>query len=253
MKIVAMMRVRNEARWLREVLQSIQQVTHEILVFDDHSTDSTPAIARHLGCTVIHSPFDDSLDETRDKNHLLAAVRERDPHYVLSIDGDEVLERGAGDRVRKMLHPGFSLYCFPIKYLWNDRGHYRADGVYGKYQQWRAFSLVNQSNSLQFKSTKAGGNFHCGNTPFGLKGAGCLVQCDVLHLGYIDAELRIKKYRWYNEKDPDNASEDCYRHVAQGDLPELPADEKFRHGGPLKLFTLPASKWPIAGSKVADI
>ena len=67
MKIVAMLRVKNEERWLQEVLESILPLTEEILLFDDHSTDATRDIAEALKCTVIPSPFDPFvLDETRD-------------------------------------------------------------------------------------------------------------------------------------------------------------------------------------------
>src|SRR5689334_19804583 len=123
MKVVAMMRVKNEGRWLAEVLMAIHQVTDQILLFDDHSTDDTRLIATKLGATVLPSPFDGTLDETRDKNYLLDEIRKWKPDFVLSIDGDEVLERGAGDRIKNNLKPAYALYCFPIRYVWNDRQH----------------------------------------------------------------------------------------------------------------------------------
>lgn len=243
-KIAAMLRVRNEARWLREVLGSIQLLTTDILVFDDNSTDDSREIAADMGCAVMPSPFaPDDTDESRDKNLLLDAVRgDFNPDYILSIDGDEVLEAGAADKIRAKLSPQYSLYCFPIKYLWNDRQHYRADGVYGRYQQWRMFSLINQPANLQFVSTAAGGNFHCGNAPKGLRGGGCMMPVDILHLGYMDREDRIRKYEFYNRVDPGNRLEDRYRHIVVGDL--FPVESTFSHGGPLKIYSLPADKWP---------
>ena len=257
MKIAAMMRVKNEARWLEEVLASIQPLTKDILVFDDHSTDDTVPIARSMGCEVVHSPYE-GLNESRDKNTLLAMVRAHyEPDYVLSIDGDEVLEAGAADRIRAKLDPATCLYQLHFRYIWNDRQHYRADGVYAKYVQWRLFSLVNQKGKLVFPSVpkrpdgRPNPNFHCGNTPLGLVGAGATLNVDVLHLGYMHAEDRIRKFHWYNHEDPDNRMEDCYRHMVIGDLPEFPAEMKRKHGGPLKLFTLPASKWPNFGQPCA--
>ncbi len=244
MRIVAAMRIKNESRWLREVLSSIHPLTRDIMVFDDASTDETPDIAREMGCSVFASPFPTApTDEARDKTWLLERVRALNPDYVLFSDGDEVLEAGAAEKIRQRLNPRDCLYCFPIKYIWNDRQHYRADGVYGRMQQWRMFSLIGQGGKL-FYPSKGGANFHCGNAPKGLRGGGAMVPCDILHLGYMYREDRLRKYEWYRRIDPGNRSEDEYNHVLIGDT--FPADSKFVHGGPLKLFTLPLSKWPIA-------
>jgi glycosyltransferase involved in cell wall biosynthesis len=238
MTIACMMRVKNEERWLAEVLASIQPLTKDILLFDDHSTDSTREIAKRFGCVVLESPFT-GTDEARDKNHLLSVVRTMGPDFVLTIDGDEVLEEGAAEKIKAKLDPRYPLYAFPFRYLWNDRDHYRADGVYAKFQQWRMFALAGQTKPLYFPTTH-GVNFHCGNTPQGLQGQGAMIQSPILHLGYMHSEDRIRKYHWYNMVDPKNHSEDCYRHMVIGDL--YPADSQFLHGGPLKLFTMPGAK-----------
>lgn len=239
MKICAMLRVRNEARWIAEVLASIKPLTEQIIVFDDHSTDNTAEFAAAAGAWVVPSPFDDVTDEVRDKNYLLDIVRSEGAEYVLSIDGDELLAPGAADRIRARLRPDWSVYSFPIRYLWNDREHYRGDGVYGRFQRASMFSLVGQSSDVHFGGSGPGAKcgFHCGNIPQGLRGPGCTVQVDILHLGYMLSEDRIRKYYWYNQKDPHNRYEDEYKHMVIGDL--FPSDSKFLHGGPLKTFLLP--------------
>jgi hypothetical protein len=60
-----------------------------------------------------------------------------------------------------------------------------------------------------------------------------------LHLGYMDRDDRVRKYAWYNEHDPHNQVEGCYRHMVIGDLPEFPASYKAKWGGPLELETWP--------------
>lgn len=242
MKIYAMLRVRNEARWIAEVLASIAPITSDVIVFDDHSTDETREIAAASGAAVIHSPFDDRTDEVRDKNFMLDVVRDFGAEYVLAIDGDEILEARAAERLLPRLRPVNSVYNFRIKYIWNDRDHYRVDGVYANFHRASIFSLIAQPASIKFAAPFNKHGFHCGNVPFGLKGHGCGVPADILHLGYQDSEDRIRKYHWYNQKDPNNHFEDCYRHMVIGDL--FPADSKFLHGGPLKLFTLGPGKWP---------
>lgn len=248
MNIAAMLRVRNEGRWLAEVLQSILPLTDKILVLDDHSTDNTRAVAERNGAAVLPSPFDGPGDEARDKNYLLEHLRGIfDPEYVLCIDGDEVLEAGGAEKILARLRPELSVYSFPIRYLWNDRDHYRFDGVYGGYTRASMFSLVGVTREPRYAATANGCNFHCGQIPRGLSphGSGALIQADLLHLGYMHAEDRVRKFHWYNRLDPDNKGEDCYRHMVLGDLPEFPATMKRMHGGPLKVFSLPAGKWPV--------
>jgi hypothetical protein len=58
------------------------------------------------------------------------------------------------------------------------------------------------------------------------------------HLGYMCPEDRLRKYQWYNTIDPENESEDRYRHMVQGDIPEVPAHLKLKHAGPLRLVRL---------------
>jgi len=244
MRIAAMLRVKNEARWIGEVLQSIQPLTRTILVFDDHSTDDTAAIATQAGGYVVRSPFADpkDTDEVRDKNYALDILRRAiNPEYVLCIDGDEVLEQGAADKIVPRLRPDTCVYSLPIKYLWNDRQHYRVDGVYGNYAaggRTSIFSLIGQG-AVQFGQhggDQAKCGLHCGNVPRGLKGTGAWINATLLHLGYMLPEDRIRKYHWYNKKDPNNAYEDGYRHVIIGDL--LPPETKASHGGPLKIYAL---------------
>lgn len=246
MTITAALRVRNEGRWLREVLASIQPVTDDIVLFDDHSTDDTHKIARMYDCEIWDSPYvDGETNETQDKNYLLDRVRLHDPDYCLMIDGDEVLERLAPRAILAKCRQGFGVAGFPIRYVWDDRRHYRADGVYARFQRASMFAVKGQPDTLRFAAGPGGAcNFHCGNVPANVVGHGAMIPADILHLGYMDREDRIRKYRWYNEKDPCNGYEDCYRHMVLGDLPEFPATMKRVHGGPLRIFTMPANKWP---------
>lgn len=241
MKIVAMLRVRNEARWLAEVLASVLTVTPHIVVFDDHSTDETRDIARAAGAAVIPSPFS-TLDETRDKNYILERVRLIGADYVLCIDGDEVLDSNAAAQIHKSLNPAYSVYSFRVVYLWGDREHFRADGVYGRFHRASMFSLIDQPATAAYMATPYGKNFHCGNIPQGLAGSGRNVDVKILHLGYMLKEDRLRKYAWYNEQDPNNSYEDRYRHMVIGDV--FPAESEFLHGGPLKVWKLTDGVFP---------
>ena len=232
--IVGALRVKNEARWLARVLESIEPLCDDCFVFDDHSTDGTPEIARQFGANVIESAFD-GLDEGRDKDCMLDAVLSayREP-WVLCIDGDEILAPGGAETLRGNIESGAAgVWALHVRYLWDSETQWRTDGVYGKFSRP---SLFHARAGQRFQRTSAGGNFHCGNVPTWVHGKSAQSEAALLHLGYMLREDRVRKYEWYNRIDGKNALEDGYRHMVVGDV--FPAHSVFRYGGPLKLEAL---------------
>lgn len=250
--IVAALRVRNEARWIGEVLESVGWCD-QVYLFDDHSTDDTVRIAERHGATVIHSDFD-GLDEARDKESLAARIAAEMPRstWVLMVDGDEVLRRGGKEKIEAAICRYADAWdvlalSLRITYLWNDRHHYRADGVYGNFRRPSLFRL---DQPLAFRTTpfgRQGAHLHCSSAP-----AAALTRCrpcraELLHLGYMAREDRIRKWDYYNTIDPCNAVEGydqrypwrrAYPHIVQGDVPEVPAGVRLRHAGPLDIREL---------------
>jgi glycosyltransferase involved in cell wall biosynthesis len=226
--VIGLLRVKNEARWIERVIASIQPVCSSILVMDDHSDDGTPFLCSSIpGVTVYDSPFT-GLNETRDKNWLLDRARGND--WVLMVDGDEVLDPASIPAVQSAMQGPHSCLSFRILYLWDREDQVRVDGVYGKFRRPSMFRPAH----FHFEGTVSAGNFHCGNAPIALQIVAQPIAADLLHLGYLHREDRLRKYEWYRRIDGGNRNEDGYRHVAQGDLPEIPADMCLRHAGPMR-------------------
>jgi glycosyltransferase involved in cell wall biosynthesis len=234
--IAGMLRVKNEARWIERVLRSMQPVCERIFLLDDHSEDGTPFLAASLpGVTVYDSPYS-GTDEVRDKNYLLEKVQDARPDYVLHLDGDEELAPGAVDVIRQIVaapRAYVDAWRFRILYLWDREDQIRTDGIYENFRQVRMFRFV---PGRRFIGNANGGNFHCGQAPQPYTLEDC--RAKVLHYGYMHREDRLRKYEWYNRKDPGNEFEDRYRHMVLGDAPELPAGMRVKWGGPLKLEAL---------------
>lgn len=244
MIVVGMLRVKNEARWIKRCLESISPIcTGGIAVFDDHSTDGTPDIAMAVdGVAVIHSPFE-GTNEARDKNYMLTALNPR-ADWVIAIDGDEELRsfsdlRKLQSAMRESKAKALSL---PIWYLWDREDQRRVDGVYGNFHRE---SVFRPRPGAKFHQLGEGPNFHCGNVPPALREHREIVDAPLLHYGYLDRSDRLRKYSWYNAKDPDNHAEDRYRHMVQGDLAEMPAETILKHAGPLTLR-------PLLGTRAFD-
>ncbi len=230
MNIVGMMRVKNEARWIRKSVESILRLCDRVVILDDHSTDGTLDVlcSMHYGGArlwVIASPFE-GLQEARDKNFLLDKCTDAD--WIIAIDGDEVLTDIA-PLARAMMRTDRGCLSLPILYAWDRPDQIRVDGVYGNFRRESVF----RPDGSRFHETVMGPNFHCGNVPPKIRETRAYAEAPLLHFGYMEQDDRIRKYAWYNRNDPHNASEDCYRHMVQGDIPEVPADAKLKHAGPL--------------------
>lgn len=209
---------------MRRVLESIAPVCDHVFVFDDHSEDETVKDCyRELneGVTVLCSPFRlGVIDESRDKNYLLDHVLEAEPDFVLAIDGDEVLEHGAYKTIADATSGNPAelpvAWSFKVCYFWDSETQYRVDGVYGNFRRPSLFRVgFQKTRMLRYRNTTCGGNLHCSNLPEGLTGATVDIDCRLKHFGYVDRPLRMRKFDFYNALDPNNESEDCYRHIAE--------------------------------------
>jgi len=213
--IVGALRIKNEPR-IAEVVKSLLPICDRVIIFDDHSTDDTIARASVApGVSVIESPFPETVDESRDKNYLLTAIRKAGPEWVIWIDGDEVLRSRDVPKLREALEKSrdAASFSFRICYLWDDDKHIRVDGIYQNFRRARAFRLHKQPSGLAFPKTTFGGNFHCSNIPRGLRGGRIHLPVWLKHYGYMEPAERRRKFEWYNKIDPNNHHEDGYKHI----------------------------------------
>ena len=243
MIIVAILRVKNEARWIERCLRSLH-FCDKVIVLDDHSTDATPGIVVKLGAELIRSPFE-GLDEPRDRNLLLERAAEFAPDWIVCPDGDEKFTAEATASLLEWVGRAvqsapleFITLSFPILYLWNDEQTVRRDGVYREFRAVRAFEF---RPSLRYPKGQGLPGFHCGTPESSLRmmrRKGFAPQGPLLHFGYIDAAERRRKFEFYRANDPGNQLEDNYRHLTQGDPGGEGAEVRLRHAGPLQLKSL---------------
>jgi glycosyltransferase involved in cell wall biosynthesis len=269
-RFAAMLRIRNEARWIAEVLESIRPLCQRIFIMDDHSTDDTATICesfrlgadQHEQVTVLPSPFD-GLNESRDKNWLYDQImRECEPEWILCIDGDEVLEARGPEIIQdaciaraagNFYHDRIDSYKLKIAYLWNSRHVVRVDRIYDDFWRPSLFRpfvpdpdkpddmLVAQE--FRFKSTPWGHgvngvnpNFHCSSVPQRRIHGAKMLPARLKHYGYMWREDRVKKLDYLTSVDWKNDAEDWYRHVCQGDYvvyTELPRVQEMLKNGVL--------------------
>jgi glycosyltransferase involved in cell wall biosynthesis len=247
MPIIGLLRVKNEARWIERVVRAVLPVCERVLILDDHSSDGTPEICERIPNVTVYRSESNVLNESADKDVLLSKAYEhvpfefkcgnpRSPYFGLMIDGDEELSTDSYDLVRDLATRTEHAFYFRIPYLWNAADQIRVDGVYSRMAEVgrpSMFRLMNEGFRFQRTCFGNNANFHCSSVPQEMLHHGRQTAATLKHWGYIYAEDRIRKYHWYNQRDPNNEVEDRYRHMVIGDL--FPADSKFKHAGPLQL------------------
>jgi glycosyltransferase involved in cell wall biosynthesis len=222
-KIVAMYRIQNEERWIEKSLESASEICQEIVILDDCSTDNTVNICKKFPKVVdIYERKEPlPLDEVRDKKIIWNLALKRNPEYILSLDGDEIIMPNSKEILfeeLKILYPEALVFSFQFLYVWDDPAKIRYDGIYGKTWHPRLLKINNNTSSLTVQETDYPGNLHCGSIPK-LEVDDYLYRSNVkiLHYGNFDNEIRQKKISYYNKIDPNSSEQDDYVHIVSGE------------------------------------
>lgn len=267
-QFVCMIRLRNESRWIEEVIVSTLSLCGRVFVMDDHSTDATPAILQKLvnrlgedTIVVIPSPFT-GLNEMRDKNylhdHIIANCK---PEWILCIDGDEVLEGPAAEAIQRTIaiYPEVQSWALKIEFLWNNPHQVRCDRIYGDFWRPSLYRVFHETpgnadsrkllQEFRFQSTPFGRhvnsdkpNLHCSSVPQRMIHGFKRIPARLKHYGYMERAWRVAKLDYYTSIDWENRAEDCYRHMCQGDNPKIEELPKIRDMEAAGVLTSPQVK-----------
>ena len=219
-KIVAMYRIRNEARWIEKSLEQTSKICQEIVILDDCSTDNTVEICKKFSNVVeIHERKEQlPLDEVRDRNIVLELALKLNPDYILIIDGDEVLMNNSKEILYEelsVLYPEAKIVYLQILDVWDKSNQIRIDGLYGKTWRPSLLKIDKTLPPLKFIPTKYPGNLHCGSIPSNTIGIDNSIRSNakIIHCASLDESIRSQKYQWYVNKDPDSPLTDNYQHM----------------------------------------
>ena len=232
--LTGLLRVRNDERYVGRAIDSFLPVCDQIVVLNDRSTDSTPEICASKERTIVLDSSFQDLNESRDKALLLEAALKMFPkttHCVL-FDSDELLIQQDVPLLCELIATPGAAFSFHILYAWDREDQIRVDGVYGRFTRG---SLFRPRLGDSFTATVNGGNFHCGSVPERVRNQVAPSSVRLIHLGYMNADDRMRKYKFYNEIDPNNQIEDCYAHCIQGDPGGCSAEERLKWAGPLEI------------------
>jgi glycosyltransferase involved in cell wall biosynthesis len=125
MKLVAILRIKNEIEIIDESLASLSQLADEIIIVDNGSTDGTElAYAKYP--KVVSVLKTEGFNEGRDKIMLLAEAKKRKPDWIMFLDADEIFEKNFTRAVvEKYMHSSYDMIEFRLCHFWLDKVHCR--------------------------------------------------------------------------------------------------------------------------------
>jgi glycosyltransferase involved in cell wall biosynthesis/predicted O-methyltransferase YrrM len=201
-KIMALIPMKNEERFIETTLRAITPFVDSIVVFDDQSTDASVSIVRklqkELPIEYIIERSDWNYNETVYRQALLDEGRKRGGTHFICIDADEIFTSNLLDDnvLRKQilaLQPGDKLSLAWIQ-LWRSLDQYRYDdSVWTNNYKIFAFADDRTSNYDEQK-------LHLARHPLSLNGNLITINGYVhglMHLQFVDWPNLLVKQAWY--------------------------------------------------------
>lgn len=206
MKILALLQARNEERFLPGWLENVGPAVDGIVALDDGSTDATASL---LGThpkviELLPKPPGGTWDERGNQMALLKAGRRHGADWFLAIDADERLELRLTDEIRNLLEEaeqrGIQALSLQLRELWNDRRHYRVDGIWRGKARFRLFR--NDPDHSKFDPRPLHRHWMPLEIAANLARVGAHLPHNLYHLRMIRPEDRAARHQRYLTLDP---------------------------------------------------
>jgi glycosyltransferase involved in cell wall biosynthesis len=206
MKLVAILRIKNEILVIREFLERLSKLVDEIVVVDNGSTDGTKEVYKDFSkiASVINT---EGFDEGRDKTILLDKAKERKADWIIWLDGDELFEDFVTrDMLLKYMKSGYERIAFRLSHFWLSKKKCRMDGKYFLYSLIPQVRMWRNTPESYFRNVK----IHNGDIK-GVNGPIFYSPYRIKHYGYIDISKVMEKFNLYSEIDAGGSR--TYEHI----------------------------------------
>ena len=206
MSIIALLQARNEQRFIPGWLENIAPAVDGIVALDDGSTDATADLLRAHPkvIEILQKPAGAAWDERGNQVALVKAGRRHGASWFIALDADERIERRLAGDLPKLLEEadvrGVEAFSLQLRELWNDRRHYRIDGIWKGKARFRLFR--NRDHHNRFDPRPLHRHWMPLEIAANLSRLGAHLAHNLYHLRMIRAEDRAARYERYLHLDP---------------------------------------------------
>lgn len=206
MKLVAILRVKNEMPIIAACLTKLSELADEIIVLDNGSTDGTLQLYPSFK-KIVAILKTEGYHEGRDKCLLLLKAKERNPDWLLWTDGDEVFETACTRKnMERYMRSRYDRIRFRMCTFWMNERKFRIDGKLLLHTLEPQRSMWRNNSHAYFSNKK----MHSGDIR-GIRGATYISPFRIKHYGYPTQEKIERKYRAYEAEDMDGIR--SYEHI----------------------------------------
>lgn len=202
--LIALIPTYNESDRILECLHSVEKYCDGIILLDDDSNDDTYQIAQSSKLLVKAKKYRSEFNDRQNRNILLNIASFFKAEWFIYIDADERFDDRFVDLKEVIKKTYIDLVSVWIANLWDDINTYRIDmedthplSQNGLWFRWRMFrnkgrmQLITERR-LHFKSVPYSNEYMYFSKTL------------LLHFGYIDINVRNKKYQFYKVEDKNN-------------------------------------------------
>lgn len=199
MKLLAILRIKDEKLVIRECLTKLSELVDEIVILDNGSTDGTLDIYSEFNKIVkLIKTF--GYHEGRDKCLLLKEAQKRKPDWIIWIDGDEIFEKNLTRKeIEKYMNSKHNRIKFRMCNFWLNKKNCRIDGNYYLYTLHPQRSMWRNTGVEYFKNAK----MHNGDIR-GVEGREYISPFRIKHFGYVDKDKIQRKFDTYKLEDKED-------------------------------------------------
>lgn len=196
MKLVAILRIKNEIDLIHEALEKLSSLADEIIIVDNGSTDGTLEAYKDYP-KVIEVIETSGFNEGRDKIILLESAKKRQPDWILFLDADEIFENNfTRSEIEQYMRSKYDRINFRMCHFWLDKKHCRFDRKYFLYSlqplrcMWRNRSDVYFRDEIIHNGDIQGNFKKIYFSPYRLK-----------HLSLVNRQRILNKIKLYESVD----------------------------------------------------
>lgn len=197
-KIVCICQVYNELEKenLKRFFKYIKPLVDDIVIYDDCSTDGSYEYSLQQTKHVIRGIKNDFTDERTHRQKMLEEALKLDPDFILWLDADEVLTKGAKEKLQDLCElcekrnlDGISLHELN---LWRSTTWRRVDSLYNDGWFTRLWKV---KPGISFAEVKKG--LHQTQVPLTIEKVRKSKELSVLHFGFSSKKSLAYKYLTY--------------------------------------------------------